>query len=100
MKEKPSMSISLTEDVKTIQEFKAGPLKILDQVRETGRPVVITADVKPDVVILDAGTFERRLKAVNLARLLSEAEADVREGRVRSAKTFLDEFCRDKKISG
>jgi len=94
------MSFSLTEDVKTIQEFKARPLKILNQVRETGRPVVITAEGKPDLVILDADTFERRLKGFNLARLLNEAEADVREGRVRPAKTFFDEFCRDKKISG
>jgi prevent-host-death family protein len=93
------MSISLTGDVKTIQEFKARPLRILNQVRKTGRPVVITADGKPDVVILDADTFERRLKAFNLAHLLNEAEADVRKGRVRPAKTFLDEFCRDKKIS-
>jgi len=94
------MSISLTEDVKTIQEFKARPLKILSQVRKTGRPVVITTEGKPDVVILDADMFERRLKIFNLTHLLTEAEADVRAGRVRPAKAFFDEFCRGKKISG
>ena len=94
------MSFSLTKDVKTIQEFKAHPARILKQVRETGRPVVVTAEGKPDVVILDADTFKRRLKTFNLARLLADAEADVREGRIRPGKAFLDEFCRAKKISG
>jgi prevent-host-death family protein len=93
------MSMSLAEDVKTIQELKAHPLKILNHVRKTGRPVVITTEGKPDVVILDADSFERRLKVFNLSRLLAEAEVDVKAGRVRPAKVFFDEFCRAKKIS-
>ena len=93
------MSISLTQDVKTIEELKADPLKILNHVRQTGRPVVVTTKGKSNVVILDADTFERRLKISNLARLLEEAETDVRAGRVRPARAFFDEFCRDKKIS-
>ena len=54
---------------------------------------------KPDLVLLDVATFERRLKVANLARLLAEGEADVREGRTRPADDFLSELRRDHKVS-
>ena len=53
---------------------------------------------RPDVVLLDAGVFERKLKALNLAELLAEGEADIKAGRVRSARAFLTRFKHGKKI--
>jgi prevent-host-death family protein len=88
------MPISLTEDFKTVAELKQQPEAILRQVHETGRPVVITVEGKPDVVILDAATYERQLKAGNLVRLLSEGEADIRAGRVRPAEEVFRELLR------
>ena len=73
--------------------------EIVDQIHQTGRPVVVTSKGKPDVVILDAAAYERRLKVANLAQLLMEGEADVRAGRTRPAKEFFKELNRGKKIS-
>jgi prevent-host-death family protein len=75
-----TMAISLTEDFKTLQELREDADSILAQVRCTGRPVVVTLDGKPEVVILDASVYESRLKAVNFAHLFAEAEAEVRAG--------------------
>ena len=86
------MSISLTEDIKTVAELEHRPLEILRQIHETGRPVVVTVEGKPDVVMMDAATLERRLKTADLARLLLEGEADARAGRVRAAREFLREI--------
>lgn len=58
----------------------------------TGRPIVITVSGKPDVVLMDAEVFEEKMMALNLLNLLQEAEEDVREGRVSSAKDFLKEL--------
>ena len=93
------MSISLTEDIKTMVELQENAQEIVDQIHQTGRPVVVTSGGKPDVVILDAAAYERRLKIANLAQLLMEGEADVRAGRVRPAEDFFDELNRGKKIS-
>ena len=49
------MGLSLTEDIKS-----------------TGRPVVITVNGRPDIVLLDATVFERKLSALNLHALLAE----------------------------
>jgi prevent-host-death family protein len=93
------MSISLTEDVKTVAELARRPQEILEQMHRTGRPVVVTVEGKPAAVMLDVATYEQRLKTLNLARLLSEAEADVRAGRTRPASEFLEELRRGKEVS-
>ena len=83
------MSISPTEDLKTLAEFEKSPREILSQVRRTGRPVIVTNRGKADVVVMDAAVYERHLKTANLARLLAEAEADVAAGRTRPVRAFL-----------
>ncbi len=92
------MAFSLTEDVKTVSELKKSLRAVLEQIRETGRPVVVTVNGKPDAVLIDVKTFERKLKALNLVGLLAEGEEDIRRGRTRSASAFLKEFKRAKKI--
>lgn len=91
------MSISLLQDVKTVSELKRNAKAIFQQLHRTGRPVVVTVNGKPDVVLLDAATFERRISAINLAPLLAEAEEDIRKSRTRPAKAFLKELRRGTK---
>ncbi len=91
------MPISLSEDIKAFTEFEQRPRKVLKQMHDTGRPVVLTVNGKPDVVMMDVGTYERRLKAANLSQLLLEAEADVAAGRVRPAGEFLKDLERGQK---
>ena len=92
------MSMSLQEDFRSLAEFERDPREIMRQVHRTGRPVVVTVKGKPDVIVLDAVAFERRLKLVNLAHLLAEAEADVQAGRIRPADEFFSELNRDEKV--
>lgn len=93
------MPLSLTEDVKTVSELKKSLRAVLEQIRKTGRPVVVTVNGKPNAVLIDVETYERKLKALNLVGLLAEAEENIRRGRTRSASAFLKEFKRAKKVS-
>ena len=93
------MPLSLTEDVKTVSEIKKNLRAVLEQLRSTGRPVVVTVNGKPDAVLIDVETYERKLKSLNLVGLLAEGEEDIRQGRTRSAGAFLKELRRAKKIS-
>jgi prevent-host-death family protein len=94
------MPLSLTEDVKTVSEVKKNLRAVLEQVRDSGRPVVVTVNGKPDAVLIDVETYERKLKALNLVSLLAEGERDIRRGRTRTASAFLKELKRAKKIPG
>src|SRR5262245_7438964 len=92
------MSFSLTDDFRTDSELADHTQEILDQVRQTGRPIVITVEGKPAAVVVDAAAFETKLKAVNLAELIAEAEASVRAGKTRPVEEFFRELDRETKI--
>jgi prevent-host-death family protein len=92
------VSISLAEDIRSVTDLKRHTREILDHVHLTGRPMVLTVNGRADSVIIDAKVYEKQLKAINLARLLSEAEAQVSSGNTRSARVFLEEFKNARKI--
>jgi hypothetical protein len=49
---------------------------------------------------MNAATFKNKLKALNLATLLAEAETDLEKGRVLPAREFMKKFTDEQKISG
>ena len=89
-----------TEDIRSVTDLKRDAQKILDHVHKTGRPVILTKNGKADAVLLDAKTFEKHLKASNLARLLAQGEEDIAAGRVQEMGQFLREFKNAHKIPG
>ncbi len=94
------MSFNLSEDIRSVTDLKRRTREILEQIHKTKRPVVLTVNGRADAVLIDAKTYEKQLKAFNLARLLAEAESDISAGRVRSARSFLREFKNARKIRG
>ena len=87
------------QDVKSVSEFKKQIREVFIRLHETGRPVVITVNGRPDVVLLDAGVFERKLRTLNLQALLADGEADVTAGRTRSARAAVKALRRAATIS-
>jgi prevent-host-death family protein len=93
------MPFSISEDIRPITDLKKYTRELIDQVRRTGRPLILTVNGRADAVLLDAKTYEKHLKASNLARLLAEGEADIAAGRTRPIRTFLREFKNAHKVS-
>lgn len=92
------MTLSITEDIRSITDLKRNTNSVLDQIHRTKRPVVLTVNGKAEAVILDAKEYEKITHAFNLLKLLVPAEGDIRAGRYKEAKDFFKEFKRDKKI--
>ena len=86
------MSISITRDIKSVTDLKKKTNEIFRQIHQTGRPIIITVNGKPEAVLIDVWVFEKKLKALNLGTILSVAESDIKSGRVRSADEFLEDF--------
>jgi prevent-host-death family protein len=93
------MSLSPSEDIRSVTDLKRNTKEILSQVHRTKRPVVLTVNGKADAVLMDTKTYEKHLKASNMARLLARAEEDIAAGRTRPIRSFLKEFKHGRKVS-
>jgi len=88
-----------SEDIRSVTDLKRKTKEILSQIHRTRRPVVLTVNGKADAVLMDTRTYERHLKAGNMARLLALGEEDIAAGRTRSMRAFLKEFSHARKVS-
>lgn len=93
------MTLSLTQDIRTVTELKRDTKDILDQIHTTGRPIILTVNGKADAVILDVATFERHLQASNMSKLLAVAESDIVAKKTRPMRNFLKDMKNGHKIS-
>ena len=93
------MSLNPSEDIRSVTDLKRKTKEILNQVHRTRRPVVLTVNGKADAVLMDTNTYEKHLKAGNMARLLARGEEDIAAGRTRPVRSFLKEFNHARKVS-
>ena len=73
--------MSIAEDIRPITDLKAHAAQLLDQVKETRRPVVITRNGKPAGILQDVESYEEVRKALGLLKLIAQGQEDVRAGR-------------------
>ena len=84
--------INLETDVKPVSEFRANAAELIEQVRESGRPLVLTQRGKSAAVVLDVGGYESLLSEIELLRDVRTAveQLDAGDGVTnRSAKAEL-----------
>ena len=92
------MSISYKEDILPVSELKKNTRRVLEQVRRTQRPVILTVNGKASSVLIDVDSYERQMKALSLSSLLLEAENEIKENKIRPVDSFLKEFKRDQSL--
>ena len=74
--------IDLVKNVKPISYVKAHTTEIVKIVGETRSPIIITQNGEAKAVILDIESYQKSLNAINLAKLLSFSEKDLKNGNV------------------
>ena len=74
--------VNLVQDLKPISYVKAHTSKIVKHVEDTKTPVVITQNGEAKAVIIDIESYQKTLNAINLAKLLSFGEKDIKNKNV------------------
>jgi len=74
--------LDLDDDIRPVTEFRAKTAELIDQVRETGRPVVLTERGKSAAVLLSVAAYEQLLEELDLLRDIRLAEAQIERGEV------------------
>jgi prevent-host-death family protein len=85
--------IDITKDIQPLTTFRNNSVKMMQRLKKTRRPIILTVNGKPEAVVQDAAAYQRLL---DLAADANEEEAirqgleDMREGRTRPLKEVFD----------
>jgi PHD/YefM family antitoxin component YafN of YafNO toxin-antitoxin module len=86
--------MDLSRDIHSLTDFKKNTPAFLQQLKETGEPVVLTVNGKAELVVQDAVSYQKLLRIAEEARVLEGIRRgleDVRAGRTRPlAEAFAD----------
>ena len=69
-------------DIQPISDFRANTSAMLEQVRETGRPLVLTRRGRGAAVVLDIAAYRNLLDELEELRDVQRGLADIEAGRV------------------
>jgi prevent-host-death family protein len=76
--------VNLAQDLKSISYVKANITKVVKHVGDSRTPIVITQSGEAKAVIIDIESYQKTLNSINLAKLLSFGEKDIKNGNVVS----------------
>ena len=84
--------MNITRDIKPVTYLKSRAADLLNQINETHRLVIITQNGEPRAILQDPQSYENMRNAIGILKLLSEGEADTREGRIKSQEDVFNEI--------
>ena len=87
--------LDISSDIHSLSDFKRNTSGFLDQMRGSGRPVVLTINGKAEMVVQDALSYQRLLNRLDELEALEGIQrglADVEAGRVTPLGQFEKEF--------
>jgi len=90
--------MSLARDIRTITEMKTGAARLLDQINQEKRPVLITQDGKPRAVMMDVESYDDLRNALGILKLAAQGEEDFRKGRWTRQDDLFDRL--EKRLKG
>ena len=78
--------LDLANDIRSLSDFKRNTVELLDRLRKTGHPLVLTINGKAEVVVQDAGAYQALLDRVEAIQEIQRGLADVKAGRTKPAR--------------
>jgi prevent-host-death family protein len=70
--------------IQPVTEFRANAAQVIEQVQETGEPVILTQHGRSAAVLLDVESYERMIDELALLRDVHLSERQIAAGNVRS----------------
>ena len=86
--------LDLANDIRSLSDFKRNTVDLLDRIRKTGNPMVLTVNGKAELVVQDAEASQALLDRVETLEGIQRGVADVKAGRTRPAQQVFDKLRR------
>lgn len=75
-------ALDLEADIKPVTDFRANSAALLEQVRESGRPLVLTQRGRSAAVVLDVRAYQALIDELDELRDVARGLADAEAGRL------------------
>lgn len=82
--------LDLANDIRSLSDFKRNTGDLLQRLRKTGHPLVLTINGKAEVVVQDAEAYQALLDRVETIEGIQRGLGDVKAGGVRPARRVFD----------
>ena len=92
--------LDLANDIRSLSDFKRNTVELLDRLRETGHPLVLTINGRAELVVQDAAAYQTLLDRIETIEGIQQGLADVKAGRTRPARKIFDRLRRKHGIPG
>ena len=87
--------LDVTRDIRSLSDFKRNTNTYLDQMRDSGQPIILTVNGKAEMVVHDATSWQKladRVEELEAVEGIRRGRADVEAGRITSLEQFESEF--------
>ncbi len=85
--------LDIGRDIHSLTDFKKNTSEFINQLKETGEPVVLTINGKAELVVQDAAAYQKLRQLAEEARVLEgirQGIEDMKAGRTISLDQFKD----------
>ena len=86
--------LNISRDIHSLSSFKRNTLEFIEQMKQTGEPVVLTVNGKAELVVQDAESYQKLLDALERLEAIAgikQGLEDVEAGRTVSMEKFKQE---------
>lgn len=94
--------IDITKDIQPLTTFRNNSVKMMQRLKMTRRPIILTVNGKPEAVIQSAAEYQRLLDLAAEADVnegIRQGLEDLRQGKGRPAREFFEEMRKKHGIS-
>ncbi len=76
---------NLTQDIHSLTEFKRNTGSLLEQLRKSGRPLILTINGRAELVVCDAAAYQELMDRVEAIEGIRRGLEEARAGKTRPA---------------
>lgn len=87
--------MNIAEDIHPLTAFRNRSVEFMKQLKQSQRPIVLTVNGRPEVVVQDAAAYQRLLDLAaraDAAEGIRQGQLDVDQGKTRPAREALAGF--------
>ncbi|MDH5749099.1 MAG: type II toxin-antitoxin system Phd/YefM family antitoxin [Rhodospirillales bacterium] len=85
--------MDIIKDIKPLTEFKRDTSRFMTHLKETGRPSILTVNGKPELVVMDAASWQETQDQIEFAKTVSgirKGLEQAKQGKGDEAASFFE----------